>query len=157
MMEYGIALTAGTFDPVTKGHLDIIRRAADMCAVLIIGIFENPEKKPLFSLEKRFEARCAATMDIDNAIVITNDGMLFEYAKEAGVDVIIKGVHDENDLAYEQKQADFNFEHSGIKTVFLEADPKYKNVSSTLVRKLISEGKDVSRYVPKEAISVFKG
>ena len=96
-------------------------------------------------------------MDIDNAIVITNDGMLFEYAKEAGVDVIIKGVRDENDLAYEQKQADFNFEHSGIKTVFLEADPKYKNVSSTLVRKLISEGKDVSRYVPKEAISVFKG
>ena len=157
MMEYGIALTAGTFDPVTKGHLDIIRRAADMCAVLIIGIFENPDKKPLFSLEKRFEALCAATMDIDNAIVITNDAMLFEYAKEAGVDVIIKGVRDENDLAYEQKQADFNFEHSGIKTVFLEADPKYKNVSSTLVRKLISEGKDVSRYVPKEAISVFKG
>ena len=103
MMEYGIALTAGTFDPVTKGHLDIIRRAADMCAVLIIGIFENPDKKPLFSLEKRFEALCAATMDIDNAIVITNDGMLFEYAKEAGVDVIIKGVRDENDLAYEQK------------------------------------------------------
>lgn len=157
MMEYGIALTAGTFDPVTKGHLDIIRRAADMCAVLIVGIFENPDKKPLFSLEKRFEALCAATMDIDNAIVITNDGMLFEYAKEARVDVIIKGVRDENDLAYEQKQADFNFEHSGIKTVFLEADPKYKNVSSTLVRKLISEGKDVSRYVPKEAISVFKG
>ena len=157
MMEYGIALTAGTFDHVTKGHLDIIRRAADMCAVLIIGIFENPDKKPLFSLEKRFEALCAATMDIDNAIVITNDGMLFEYAKEAGVDVIIKGVRDENDLTYEQKQADFNFEHSGIKTVFLEADPKYKNVSSTLVRKLISEGKDVSRYVPKEAISVFKG
>ena len=157
MMEYGIALTAGTFDPVTKGHLDIIRRAADMCAVLIIGIFENPDKKPLFSLEKRFEALCAATMDIDNAIVITNDGMLFEYAKEARVDVIIKGVRDENDLAYEQKQADFNFEHSGIKTVFLEADPKYKNVSSTLVRKLISEGKDVSSYVPKEAISVFKG
>lgn len=156
-MEYGIALTAGTFDPVTKGHLDIIRRAADMCAVLIIGIFENPDKKPLFSLEKRFEALCAATMDIDNAIVITNDGMLFEYAKEARVDVIIKGVRDENDLTYEQKQADFNFEHSGIKTVFLEADPKYKNVSSTLVRKLISEGKDVSRYVPKEAISVFKG
>ena len=157
MMEYGIALTAGTFDPVTKGHLDIIRRASYMCAVLIIGIFENPDKKPLFSLEKRFEALCAATMDIDNAIVITNDGMLFEYAKEAGVDVIIKGVRDENDLTYEQKQADFNFEHSGIKTVFLEADPKYKNVSSTLVRKLISEGKDVSRYVPKEAISVFKG
>ena len=157
MMEYGIALTAGTFDPVTKGHLDIIRRAADMCAVLIIGIFENPDKKPLFSLEKRFEALCAATMDIDNAIVITNDGMLFFFFLEAGVDVIIKGVRDENDLAYEQKQADFNFEHSGIKTVFLEADPKYKNVSSTLVRKLISEGKDVSSYVPKEAISVFKG
>ena len=96
-------------------------------------------------------------MDIDNARGRTTDGMLVEDVKEAGVDVIIKGGRDENDRAYEQKQADFNFEHSGIKTVFLEADPKYKNVSSTLVRKLISEGKDVSRYVPKEAISVFKG
>lgn len=89
-MEYGIALTAGTFDPVTYGHLDIIKRAADMCAVLIVGIFENPDKKPLFPLEKRYEALCAATMEIENAVVITNSGMLYEYAKEAGADVIIK-------------------------------------------------------------------
>ena len=144
-MEYGIALTAGTFDPVTYGHLDIIKRAADMCAVLIVGIFENPDKKPLFPLEKRYEALCAATMEIENAVVITNSGMLYEYAKEAGADVIIKGVRSESDRVYEQKQADFNYQHSGIKTVLLEADPKYKDVSSTLVRKLISEGKSVSR------------
>lgn len=154
-MEYGIALTAGTFDPVTYGHLDMIKRAADMCAVLIIGIFENPDKKPLFSLEKRYEALCAATMEIENAVVITNSGMLYEYAKEAGVDVIIKGIRSEADRAYEQKQSDFNFEHSGIKTVLLEADPKYKDVSSTLVRKLISEGKNVARYVPKEALRLL--
>lgn len=151
-MEYGIALTAGTFDPVTYGHLDIIKRAADMCAVLIVGIFENPDKKPLFPLEKRYEALCAATMEIENAVVITNSGMLYEYAKEAGADVIIKGVRSESDRVYEQKQADFNYQHSGIKTVLLEADPKYKDVSSTLVRKLISEGKSVSRYVPKDAL-----
>ncbi len=154
-MEYGIALTAGTFDPVTYGHLDIIKRAADMCAVLIVGIFENPDKKPLFPLEKRYEALCAATMEIENAIVITNSGMLYEYAKEAGADVIIKGVRSESDRVYEQKQADFNYQHSGIKTVLLEADPKYKDVSSTLVRKLISEGKSVSRYVPKDAFRVL--
>lgn len=151
-MEYGIALTAGTFDPVTYGHLDIIKRAADMCAVLIVGIFENPDKKPLFPLKKRYEALCAATMEIENAVVITNSGMLYEYAKEAGADVIIKGVRSESDRVYEQKQADFNYQHSGIKTVLLEADPKYKDVSSTLVRKLISEGKSVSRYVPKDAL-----
>lgn len=154
-MEYGIALTAGTFDPVTYGHLDIIKRAADMCAVLIVGIFENPDKKPLFSLEKRYEALCAATMEIENAVVITNSGMLYEYAKEAGADVIIKGIRSESDRVYEQKQADFNYQHSGIKTVLLEADPKYKDVSSTLVRKLISEGKSVSRYVPKDALCVL--
>ena len=154
-MEYGIALTAGTFDPVTYGHLDIIKRAADMCAVLIVGIFENPDKKPLFPLEKRYEALCAATMEIENAVVITNSGMLYEYAKEAGADVIIKGVRSESDRVYEQKQADFNYQHSGIKTVLLEADPKYKDVSSTLVRKLISEGKSVSRYVPKDAFRVL--
>lgn len=156
-MEYGIALTAGTFDPVTKGHLDIIKRAADMCAVLIVGIFENPDKKPLFSLEKRYEALCAATMDIENAVVITNGGMLYEYAKEAGADVIIKGVRNEDDRVYEQKQADFNFEHSGIKTVLLEASPQYKEVSSTLIRRLISEGKDISRYVPEGALGVLIG
>ena len=154
-MEYGIALTAGTFDPGTYGHLDIIKRAADMCAVLIVGIFENPDKKPLFPLEKRYEALCAATMEIENAVVITNSGMLYEYAKEAGADVIIKGVRSESDRVYEQKQADFNYQHSGIKTVLLEADPKYKDVSSTLVRKLISEGKSVSRYVPKDAFRVL--
>jgi len=154
-MEYGIALTAGTFDPVTYGHLDIIKRAADMCAVLIVGIFENPDKKPLFPLEKRYEALCAATMEIENAVVIKNSGMLYEYAKEAGADVIIKGVRSESDRVYEQKQADFNYQHSGIKTVLLEADPKYKDVSSTLVRKLISEGKSVSRYVPKDAFRVL--
>ena len=154
-MEYGIALTAGTFDPVTYGHLDIIKRAADMCAVLIVGIFENPDNKPLFPLEKRYEALCAATMEIENAVVITNSGMLYEYAKEAGADVIIKGVRSESDRVYEQKQADFNYQHSGIKTVLLEADPKYKDVSSTLVRKLISEGKSVSRYVPKDAFRVL--
>ena len=154
-MEYGIALTAGRFDPVTYGHLDIIKRAADMCAVLIVGIFENPDKKPLFPLEKRYEALCAATMEIENAVVITNSGMLYEYAKEAGADVIIKGVRSESDRVYEQKQADFNYQHSGIKTVLLEADPKYKDVSSTLVRKLISEGKSVSRYVPKDAFRVL--
>ena len=154
-MEYGIALTAGTFDPVAYGHLDIIKRAADMCAVLIVGIFENPDKKPLFPLEKRYEALCAATMEIENAVVITNSGMLYEYAKEAGADVIIKGVRSESDRVYEQKQADFNYQHSGIKTVLLEADPKYKDVSSTLVRKLISEGKSVSRYVPKDAFRVL--
>ena len=154
-MEYGIALTAGTFDPVTYGHLDIRKRAADMGAVRIVGIFENPEKKPLFPLEKRYEALCAATMEIENAVVITNSGMLYEYAKEAGADVIIKGVRSESDRVYEQKQADFNYQHSGIKTVLLEADPKYKDVSSTLVRKLISEGKSVSRYVPKDAFRVL--
>ena len=154
-MEYGIALTAGTFDPVTYGHLDIIKRAADMSTVLIVGIFENPDKKPLFPLEKRYEALCAATMEIENAVVITNSGMLYEYAKEAGADVIIKGVRSESDRVYEQKQADFNYQHSGIKTVLLEADPKYKDVSSTLVRKLISEGKSVSRYVPKDAFRVL--
>ena len=154
-MEYGIALTAGTFDSVTYGHLDIIKRAADVCAVLIVGIFENPDKKPLFPLEKRYEALCAATMEIENAVVITNSGMLYEYAKEAGADVIIKGVRSESDRVYEQKQADFNYQHSGIKTVLLEADPKYKDVSSTLVRKLISEGKSVSRYVPTDAFRVL--
>lgn len=156
-MAEGIALTAGTFDPVTVGHMDIITRASKMYDFLVVGIFENPDKTPMFPLETRFAALCAATMELSNVLVVTNDGMLCDYAKEIGACAIVKGVRNEQDREYEKLQADYNFEHSGIKTVLLECSPQYKDVSSSLVRRLITENKDCGKYLPAGAEEIIFG
>lgn len=149
--HYGLGLTAGTFDPVTTGHLELIRRAAEMCDVLIVGIFENPDKTPYFPVQTRFEALCAATMDIGNVIAMVGEGMLSDYAREIGADVIIKGVRSEADRKYEQLQADYNFEHCGVKTVMLQASRGYEDISSSAVRALISSGGDFEKFIPLPA------
>ena len=142
------ALTAGTFDPVTVGHADMISRAAEMCDRLVVGIFENDEKHPRFSLETRLAALKKATEGISNVSVVAQSGMLFEYAKSIGADAIIKGYRNKIDLEYEKLQADFNFTHGGVKTVLIKCSRKYKNVSSTLVREKLAKGEDVSSLLP---------
>ncbi|MBQ9511318.1 MAG: pantetheine-phosphate adenylyltransferase [Clostridia bacterium] len=149
------ALTAGTFDPVTVGHLDIIRRAAEMCDTLIVGIFDNAEKHPAFSIETRLEALKKATEGIENVKVIYEDGMLFEYAVKESVEAIIKGYRNEKDRKYEKLQADFNLAHCGIPTVLLKCKPKYKNVSSTLVRDKLKAEEDVSSLLPEGVAEIL--
>ena len=149
------ALTAGTFDPVTVGHVDMIRRAAKTCDKLVVGIFENAEKHPTFSLETRLAALRKATENIPNATVVAQSGMLCEYAKRIGADVIIKGYRNDADLGYEKLQADFNLEHGGVKTVLIKCSRKYKNVSSTLVREKLSKGEDVSSLLPEGVAEIL--
>lgn len=147
-MKKTVALTAGTFDPVTLGHLDVIRAAAEKYDSVVVGIFENPSKTPTFSLEKRYDALCAATADIQNVTVTVQGGMLYEYAVKIGASAIVKGVRNDADRAYEKLQADFNFEHSHIETVLFEALPEHKDISSSLVRKLLAEGENIRRLLP---------
>ena len=142
------ALTAGTFDPVTVGHLDVIKRAAEMCDELVVGIFDNAEKHPLFSLETRLAALKKAAEGISNVSVVAQSGMLFEYAKSIGAEAIIKGYRNEADLKYEKLQADFNLANGGIPTVLIKCSRKYKNVSSTLVKEKLAKGEDVSSLLP---------
>lgn len=149
------ALTAGTFDPVTVGHLDIIRRAADMCDTLIVGIFDNAEKHPTFSTQTRLDALKKATENIDNVKIVYESGMLFEYAVKEGVEAIIKGYRNEIDRKYEKLQADFNLSHGGVPTVLLECSPEYKNISSTLVREKIKAGEDVSSLLPDGVLDIL--
>ena len=155
-MKKTVALTAGTFDPVTLGHLDLIRRAAAMYDTLVVGIFENPAKTPMFSLEARRAALCEATKDIKNVSVITNSGMLFEYAKSIGADAIVKGIRNETDREYEKIQADFNFNHCGIETILLRSSPEFENVSSSLVRQTILRGGDVRPLLPQGVYEILK-
>lgn len=147
-MSETIAITAGTYDPVTVGHLDIIRRASKMYDVLYVGIFDNPEKTPMFSLEKRMAALTEATKDIPNVRVVTDRGMLCDYARKVGARVIVKGVRNEVDRAYELLQADFNMEYGGVPTVLLDSNNEYSTVSSTAVRELVSAGKSPEALLP---------
>lgn len=147
-MSETIAITAGTYDPVTVGHLDIIRRASKMYDVLYVGIFDNPEKTPMFSLEKRMAALTEATKNIPNVKVVTDRGMLCDYARKVGARVIVKGVRNEVDRAYELLQADFNMECGGVPTVLLDSNNEYSTVSSTAVRELVSAGKSPEALLP---------
>lgn len=147
-MSETIAITAGTYDPVTVGHLDIIRRASKMYDVLYVGIFDNPEKTPMFSLEKRMAALTEATKNIPNVRVVTDRGMLCDYARKVGARVIVKGVRNEVDRAYEILQADFNMEYGGVPTVLLDSNNEYSTVSSTAVRELVSAGKSPEALLP---------
>lgn len=147
-MNESTAITAGTFDPVTVGHLDIIRRAATMYDLLYVGIFDNPEKTPMFSLEKRMAALSEATKNIPNVRVVTDRGMLCDYAQKVGARAIVKGVRNEADRAYELLQADFNMEHGGIPTVLLDSADEYAGISSTVVRNLISDGRSPEALLP---------
>lgn len=138
----------GTYDPVTLGHLDIIRRAAEKYDEVFVVIFCNPEKTPLFSLDDRIRMLLLATDGFPNVLVSESDGLVIDYMREHGIQRIVKGYRNEKDLAYEKAQADFNFSHGGYDTEFLETAEKYRDVSSTAVRKKLALGADASALLP---------
>lgn len=141
----GKALVAGTFDPVTKGHADLIARAADMFCEVVVCIFVNPDKKTHFSLDERLALLKIACEGMENVRIDHNEGMLADYAKENGFSAIVKGYRNERDLRYELTMAQINEKNSGgIKTILLPSRPWLKDVSSCAVREKISEGKSAS-------------
>ena len=144
------ALICGSFDPITNGHLDLIKRAADLYGDITVGIFINPDKDYLFSAEKREEMIKEATKDIKGVGVITSSGYVADFCTENGISVIVKGVRNTSDYEYEMNMAAFNKARAPqVETVFLPAYNDMANISSTQIRKMYAEGKDISAYVPK--------
>ncbi len=126
-------LFAGTFDPPTIGHLDLIRRAREVGHVTV-GVFVNPEKECLFSPEERAAMLRAATAAMEGVDVIVDRGYTADYAKAGGYTHLVRGYRNEEDLAYEQKMAAYNLARGGIETLLLPTDPALAEVSSTRVR-----------------------
>ena len=147
-------LYPGTFDPMTLGHLDIIKRAARLCDRLIIGVAISRTKGPLFSLEDRVEMLELATRDLDpdcEIVIQPFDGLLIHFCQEVGARLIIRGLRAVSDFEYEFQMAGMNDRLAPeIETVFLMSDPAYQTIASRLVKEIARLGGDVSQFVTPE-------
>lgn len=155
-MSKRLALVTGSFDPITNGHVDIVRRAAKMFDEVLVLVAQNEEKTYMFTAEERAEIARAAVSDIPNASVENCFGFVSDYAKECGASAFVRGIRGAEDLAYEEFMANKNFELCSIDTVLLLANPKIQGVSSTMVRELIKKGSGAEEYMPKTAYEKAK-
>ena len=150
---YGVGIVPGSFDPITFGHLDIIKRASGLCDVVFVAVMINDQKQYMFDLDARLSIAKAACEGMDNVSVISSRGMLFELARELSAEVIIKGVRNDVDREYEEKMAEYNSAmYPQAKTLLLEADSALTEVSSTSVRELINSGGELEGSLPRAVI-----
>ena len=145
------AIYPGSFDPVTFGQLDIIKRSAEMFDEVIVGVLINNSKKPLFSAEERTEMLQQAVAQYKNVSVINFDGLLIDYMKANDISVIVRGLRAITDFDYELQIAQSNRKVSNetIDTVFLTTSIDYAYLSSSIVREYASYGTDVTDFVPE--------
>jgi pantetheine-phosphate adenylyltransferase len=148
------AVFAGTFDPITNGHVDVVQRAASLFDELIIAIGINTAKKTLFGLEQRTLWLQETFHDISHVRVMHYEGLTVNFCKELGARYMLRGLRNGTDFDYEAHIAQLNKSLSGeVETVFMLTSPEVSFISSTLVRDLIIHGGDYSAYVP-EAVKV---
>ena len=144
------AIYPGSFDPVTNGHLDIIRRAAAISDELIVGVLNNKAKTPLFSVEERVKMLCEVTGDMKNVKIVPFEGLLIEFAKQMDAKVIIRGLRAVTDFEYELQMSQTNHKlNPNIETLFMTTSLEYSFLSSSTVRELASFGGDISQFVPE--------
>lgn len=153
---YKIALIPGTFDPITTGHLHLIKHASERFDKVVVGIFINPNKNPMFTIESRKKAIEFATKDIPNVTVITNEGYVADYAKENGISAIVKGFRNIDDYVYEKKMAIYNKEHSGVDTYLIESEKDYSQISSTMVRNQIIDKNTTPDGIPIGILDILE-
>ncbi len=144
------AVYPGSFDPVTYGHLDIIRRAADIFDELIVSVLNNKAKTPLFSVEERVKILKEATKDLPNVQIDSFSGLLIDYARENDLQVAVRGLRAITDFEYELQIAQTNrkFSQDELDTVFLTTSLEYAYLSSSTVKEIASFGGDISQCVP---------
>ena len=141
----------GSYDPVTKGHLDIIRRAASMYDEVYVVVFTNPNKQYMFSVEDRVRMLAIATDDLDNVLVSYSNGLVIDYMTDHEISKIIKGYRNEEDLEWERLQADWNFKHGRYETELWKCSDDLENVSSTAAREAFMENEPLDMLPEKVA------
>jgi pantetheine-phosphate adenylyltransferase len=150
------ALCPGTFDPVTNGHVDIVRRAAGLFDRVVIAVVENPSKEPLFENTERVEMLREAVADLENVEVDSFSGLLVDYARNRGIPVIVKGLRAVTDFDYELQMAQMNRQLAEVETCFVPTSPKWSYLSSSLVKEVARFGGDVSSMVPDHVLGRLK-
>ena len=147
MMRIGIC--PGSFDPITLGHLDIIRRAARLFDVLYVAVLDNPSKRPLFTVEERRELLEEATADLPSVRCESFSGLLVDYAADKNATAIVRGVRSPADCEYELQMATMNRQLSpGLETLLLPTAPEYAHIRSSLVKEVALFGGSVDQWVP---------
>ncbi len=151
------AIYPGSFDPMTLGHLDIIKRSAQMFDELIVGVLNNTAKSPLFSLEERVNMLKNVVSEIPNVRVAGFDGLLVDFARQNGIHIIVRGLRGVTDFEYELNIAQSNRKVApDIDTVFLTTDTEYSYLSSSVVKEYARFGVDVSDFVPKAVRGILR-
>ncbi len=149
-MSERIGIYPGTFDPITLGHADIIRRGAKLVDRLIIGVTTNPSKNPMFSTEERLAMveREVANLKLDNVEVIGFNALLVKFAEKTGANVIVRGLRAVADFEYEYQMAGMNQQlDDDVETVFLMADVSLQPIASKLVKEIALFGGDIAPFV----------
>ncbi len=143
------ALVPGTFDPVTEGHLDIVRRASQIFDEVVVAVAESPGKEPLFSHNERVQLARESTAGMQNVLVEPFDGLLVDFAQKMGANVVVKGLRAITDFEYEFQMNALNYELSQeIETIFIMSPPKFMYLSSSIVREIARLGGSFTQFVP---------
>ena len=148
------AIYPGSFDPVTYGHLDVIKRASKIVDELIVGVLNNKSKTPLFSVENRVKMLNDAVSDLPNVKVMSFEGLLVDFAKKVDAQLIVRGLRAVTDFEYELQMSQTNQKlDPNIETMFLTTSIEYSYLSSTTVREIAAFGGDLTQFVP-EAVAL---
>ena len=149
-----VAVYPGSFDPITNGHIDIIKRGSKIFDKIIVGVLVNVDKKHLFEIDGRVKLIKRVTNDIENVEVISFNGLLVDLLKEYNANVILKGLRNSTDFEYELQMAYINKElNSDIETLCMMSSPENLHISSSCVRQIAKLGGNIEGLVPKEIIS----
>lgn len=143
------AIYPGSFDPVTFGHLDIIRRSSKLVDELIVGVLKNNAKSPLFSVAERVKMLEEVTKELPNVRIVPFEGLLVEFAREMKAKMVVRGLRAITDFEYELQMAQTNHKlESELETIFLTTSLEYSYLSSTTVKEVAAFGGDISQFVP---------
>lgn len=149
------AIYPGSFDPVTKGHLDIIERTSQIVESLTVAVLDNPRKKAVFSIEERVEMIRSCISRYHNVVVDYYQGLLIDYARAKKINIIIKGLRAISDFEFEFQMALANRKlNSKIETLFMMTNSKYSYLSSSIVKEIASFGGDIKGLVPPEVYTM---
>lgn len=152
------ALYTGSFDPMTNGHLDIIRRSSKMFDELVVGVIVNPNKNPLFTRNERVEMIKEITADLPNVTVDSFEGLLADYVNRNNFDAVIRGLRATTDFEYEIQMAQMNARlfNDGIESVFLMTSPEFSFISSSMIKEVVSLGGCVDGLIPEMILNRIK-